>query len=95
MIGTESNEIIKENYKTLIPKIPKFSIYSPPLVKVMDKIRGDFDGDDEFEFYWFAREYPRFYRHHIQHAEYRLRNIYDKYTFIRKELIDSANVSET
>ena len=50
---------------------------SPELVRLLDDIRfGVFSDDDEYsEFCWFIREYPRIYRHHIDHAEYRLRSI--------------------
>ena len=36
-----------------------------------------------FEFYWFAREYPRFYRYHLGHAEHRLKEIHKKYNLIK------------
>lgn len=44
------------------------------LVDVLDQIRfGPLRERDEYgEFTWFAREYPRIYRHHVGHAEYRL-----------------------
>jgi hypothetical protein len=50
---------------------------SPDLVRVLDKIRfGRLGDDDRYgEFCWFIREYPRIYRHHFDHAEYRLRSI--------------------
>lgn len=66
------------------------------MVKTLDKIRYEIDeSDDEgelFEFYWFAREYPRFYRYHIDHAEFRLKSIYEKYFIIRDEISKSAGV---
>ncbi len=31
------------------------------------------------EFAWFAREYPRVYRHHFQHAQFRLHAIYSSF----------------
>jgi len=38
------------------------------------------DTDESFaEFNWFAREYPRVYRHHFGHAKHRLNKIYDNY----------------
>jgi hypothetical protein len=70
-----------------IPELPSFSTYSPELVRTLDKIRYEIDKKDEegkhFEFYWFAREYPRFYRYHINHAEHRLKQIHEKYRKIR------------
>lgn len=71
-----------------IPELPKFSRFSPALVKVLDKIRYEIDKNDDegelFEFYWFAREYPRFYRYHLDHAEYRLKEIHQKYHLIKQ-----------
>jgi len=38
------------------------------------------DADDAYaEFAWFAREYPRVYRYHIDHVEFRLTQIHAKY----------------
>lgn len=67
------------------------------MVKTLDKIRYEIDeSDDEgelFEFYWFAREYPRFYRYHIDHAVFRLKSIHEKYSIIRDEISKSAGVN--
>lgn len=67
------------------------------MVKTLDKIRYEIDeSDDEgelFEFYWFAREYPRFYRYHLDHAEFRLKSIHEKYSVIRGEVSKSARVN--
>ena len=54
---------------------------SPELVRIMDAIRfGPLDELEEYaEFTWFIREYPRAYRHHFSHAEYRLRLIHSAY----------------
>jgi len=61
------------------------------LVAILDKIRFEIDKKDEegklFEFYWFAREYPRFYRYHLDHAEYRLNQIHEKYQNLSKEIV--------
>lgn len=68
--------------KTIIPlpNLPKFSDTSPKIVQLFDRIRYDLDDSDEYaEFYWFAREYPRCYRYHIDNAEFRLKEIYQKY----------------
>jgi len=47
---------------------------------VLDQIRFQLDDDESFaEFYWFVREYPRIYRYHLDHAELRLKKIYEKY----------------
>lgn len=65
-------------------------------MRVLDKIRFEIDKTDDdgelFEFYWFAREYPRFYRYHLNHAEHRLIGIYKKYSIIRNEIIKSNNL---
>jgi hypothetical protein len=50
------------------------------VVRVLDQIRYELPDDEEFgEFYWFAREYPRCYRHNLNHAEFRLNEIYKRY----------------
>lgn len=75
------------NIEIIIPALPSFPTYSPELVRVLDKIRYEIGKKDNygdlFEFYWFAREYPRFYRYHIEHAEHRLKQIHEKYQKIR------------
>lgn len=68
--------------KTIIPlpNLPKFSDTSPKIVQLFDRIRYDLHKSDEYaEFCWFAREYPRCYRYHIDNAEFRLKEIYQKY----------------
>jgi len=78
-----------------IPKLPKFSIFSPALVKTLDKIRFEIDINENegelFEFYWFAREYPRFYRYHLDHAKHRLKEIHKKYNIVMKNEISRIN----
>lgn len=61
--------------------VPFPSTQSPELVRVFDRIRSGPLGDlDEFaEFCWFIREYPRIYRHHVDHAEHRLSLIAHRY----------------
>ena len=67
------------------------------MVKTLDKIRFEIDESDEneelSEFYWFAREYPRFYRYHLDHAEFRLKSIHEKYLVTQEEIIRSSNSS--
>lgn len=47
---------------------------------MLDRIRFEVDDDDAYaEFAWFAREYPRVYRYHINHVEFRLTQIHEKY----------------
>jgi hypothetical protein len=63
-----------------LPKLPAFPRYSPEVVRILDRIRFELDADDAYaEFTWFAREYPRVYRYHIDHVEFRLTQIYEKY----------------
>jgi len=63
--------------------LPSFKPFesSPELVRVLDAIRfGPLDDRDEHaEFTWFIREYPRAYRHHLDHAEHRLKSILAEY----------------
>jgi|SRR3989304_5651595 len=82
--------------KIKIPDLPSFPKYSPELVRTLDQIRYEINKNDKegerFEFYWFAREYPRFYRYHINHAEHRLKQIHEKYRKLRdEEIMESPN----
>lgn len=78
-----------------IPTIPKFDRYSPRVVRSLDKIRFELDknGNDCFEFYWFAREFPRFYQYHIDNIEFRLRTIHNLYEHHRTDFF-KKNVSD-
>lgn len=63
-----------------LPMPSKFRDGHSDVVSIFDRIRFDFEDDHSlFEFCWFAREYPRCYRHHLKHAEIRLRDIYEKF----------------
>lgn len=63
-----------------IPGLPPIPLQSPALVRVLDRIRYALNDDDEYaEFFWFAREYPRVYRYHLNHATARLRAIHQRY----------------
>jgi hypothetical protein len=63
-----------------VPELPKLRDGSLRIVSLFDQIRFDFDKLDGFEeFYWFAREYPRASRHHLDHAEHRLISIHRSY----------------
>ncbi len=78
-----------------IPELPTFTPSSPEVVRVLDRIRFELYEDDQYaEFTWFAREYPRVYRHHIDHAKHRLHLIHDGYADAHaffKERIRSAD----
>lgn len=74
--------------------LPKFSYESPEIVKLFDKIRFELENNDEnSEFCWFAREYPRCYRYHLDCAQYRLQSIYNQYQKAQKhfeEMLQSS-----
>jgi hypothetical protein len=66
---------------------------SPDIVRVPDRIRSQLedldrkdDSDKYDEFSWFAREYPRCYRHHLDCAEHRLRSVHSLFCEIHAEL---------
>lgn len=63
--------------------LPEIRKNSPKVVLTLDKIRFELEkknnADEYGEFCWFAREYPRCYRYHIDCAEYRLLAIYERY----------------
>jgi len=70
------------------------------VVRVLDRIRfglmdADGDGDNPLlgEFEWFAREYPRCYRHHLECAQFRLCTIHALYVQIHWELAPRLNAS--
>lgn len=54
-----------------MPKPPTlFELSSPQVVKALDVIRTSLNDETHSEFYLFAREYPRCYRHHVDHAQH-------------------------
>ncbi len=80
-----------------MPELPPFRALSPEVVRVLDRIRFDLDhtdsqnsSDEHAEFTWFAREYPRCYRYHLDCADFRLRTIWDNYRAIRADLEGQA-----
>ena len=80
-----------------VPALPRFFSHSPEVVRTLDRIRfelerGDLDEDDPRlgEFAWFAREYPRCYRHHLDCAEFRLHTIHGLISEIHAELAPSV-----
>jgi hypothetical protein len=74
-----------------MPKLPRIRKYeSPAVVKVLDRIRFEADqrpDDDWGEFAWFAREYPRCYRFHLEGADRRLTAIYRNFETILTEML--------
>ncbi len=84
-----------------LPELPPFPLRSPEVVRVLDRIRFELDADDTYaEFCWFAREYPRIYRYHLDHARRRLRLLHSRYVdahrqFARQLETASGNLFET
>lgn len=76
-----------------LPDLPLIPSGSPQLVQLLDDIRSSWldDEENDCEFYWFAREYPRIYRHHVEHAEHRLRAIHDAYVEFHGELSEEVS----
>jgi len=75
------------NTKIDFINLPDINYESPELVKVLDKIRFELEDKDinEYgEFCWFAREYSRCYRYHIDCAKYRLLSIVETYKEAKK-----------
>ena len=72
-----------------VPSLPSLIDNSPEIVRVLDIIRqelGDKDAEEYDEFYWFAREYPRCYRYHLDCADFRLNTIHELYIDAHTEL---------
>jgi hypothetical protein len=69
-----------------LPELPVIELDSPELTKVLDKIRFELWNREEMsEFFWFAREYPRYYRYHLYHVKHRLKSIHGIYAKYHKE----------
>jgi hypothetical protein len=70
--------------------LPPFRILSPEVVRVLDRIRLEIDEKDtnqnNAEFSWFVREYPRCYRYHLDCADFRLKTIWNLYREIHSNL---------
>jgi hypothetical protein len=65
-----------------LPNLPVFPKFSPWVVRILDEITDELcqiDDEKFAEFYCFARDYPRIYRYHLDHAEHRLKQIYQRY----------------
>jgi hypothetical protein len=85
-----------------IPEPPPFRVFSPEVVRVLDKIRfylDDIDdvnsSDQHAEFTWFAREYPCCYRYQLDCADFRLKTIGSLYAEIHAELAPAVETSPT
>jgi hypothetical protein len=71
------------------------ALESPHVVRVLDRIRFDIaknrpDGEMD-EFAWFAREYPRAYRHHMESADFRIATIATLYAELHRELVSKLD----
>ena len=72
-----------------VPSLPPLIGNSLEIVRVLDTIRfelGDKDAEKYGEFCWFAREYPRCYRYHLDCADFRLKTIHELYLRAHTEL---------
>jgi hypothetical protein len=75
-----------------LPTLNVGALESPHVVRILDRIRFQIreatsDGAMD-EFAWFAREFPRVYRHHMECADFRLRTIAALYAELHTELVE-------
>lgn len=75
------------------------ALESPHVVRVLDRIRFEVmddhpDGEMD-EFAWFAREYPRAYRHHMECAEFRIYTIAKLYAELHRELVAKLDADDS
>lgn len=77
----------------ILPKLPQMPLGSPKIVLVLDKIRFELEknGEKYDEFCWFAREFPRYYRYHVDNIKYRLQTISNIYEEAKVEVLDEIN----
>jgi len=75
-----------------VPTLPPIREHeSPKVVLILDRIRRELDERDGLEeFCWFAREYPRCYRFHLNGADFRLRTMHGLLRRVYTELAESA-----
>jgi len=71
-----------------LPRLPDLSPRQPAVVASLDGIRFAMDDDEHAEFCWFAREYSRNYRYHLNHAAHRLGCIYREYEQCFNRFVD-------
>jgi len=75
---------------------PMRSYRSPEVVRTFDELRKKLEDHGGYsEFCWFAREYPRCYRFHMDGADFRLRTIHALMTAIYGELSRAAASDST
>ena len=78
---------------TIVPPPSLPNEASLELVRVMDEIRRVHDSEEEFEFSWFAREYPQIFRHHANH-DWRLQLDHARYVEAQRWLAARLNEDE-
>jgi len=88
---TKTDMSIPGYSKTIHPvrNLPPMRKESPEVVRVLDTMRRELDDKEEGmfdEFCWFAREYPRCYRYHLDCADFRLRTIHKLYEEAHEQL---------
>jgi hypothetical protein len=75
----------------LTPRLRSLQQGALEVVRVFDRIRRRVEHDDDMaEFWWFAREYPRCYRFHVNAAEFRLKSIHHAMDSIGAQLVAQA-----
>lgn len=77
--------------------LPDFYNTSPKVVKAFDTMRFELDDEnsDEYaEFYWYAREFPRYYRYHIDNVEFRIKKIHSLYQLHLNDFLKEADKIE-
>lgn len=75
----------------LVAPLPRFPAGSPAVVLAYDRMRRELEDDDELaEFCWFAREYPRCYRFHMDGAEFRLKSLHALMFSLSGDLVKRA-----
>src|SRR5687768_15588284 len=64
-----------------LTKLPNFRLASV-IVATYDKIRFNLDSksDEYSEFSWYAREFPRYYRYHLDNIQFRIASIHNLYS---------------
>ena len=79
-----------------VPPLPRMRAYeSPDVVGVFDRLRQALSERNGYEeFCWFAREYPRCYRFHMEGADFRLKSVHGLMKDIHRELVEEASSPE-
>jgi hypothetical protein len=79
-----------------LPVLPAPKLEAPAVVRFFDYVRSSLESDvNSSEFCWFAREYPRCFRYHIEHAELRLRQISHTYSCLHARYTDLLAHADT